>query len=69
MMASAEKLHELAKAATDASLALSKIAAAEGCQPGHVAYLSKAAMSAIAERAQTDLDLAIVAALSEQVPA
>lgn len=31
-------------------LALEKIAGAEGCQPGHVAYLSKTAMSALADR-------------------
>jgi hypothetical protein len=58
-----QQLTELAKAATDASLALSKIAAADGTQPGHVAYLSKAAMSEIAERAQVALDMAIIAAL------
>jgi hypothetical protein len=31
--------------------ALEQIAAAEGCQPGHIAYLSKTAMAMIAERA------------------
>lgn len=31
--------------------ALDKIADAEGCQPGHVNYLSKTTMSAIAARA------------------
>lgn len=58
----------LARAANDASIALSRIAAAEGCPPGHVAYLTKAAMSAIAEEAQMALDEAIIASLS-QVPA
>lgn len=64
-----DRLTELARAATEASLALSKIAAAEGAQPGHIAYLTKTSMSAIAERAQIALDSAIIEALSEQVSA
>jgi hypothetical protein len=58
-----EKLTALARAATDASLALSKIAAAADCKPGHIAHLSKADMSAIAEKAQLELDMAIIAVL------
>ena len=61
-----EHLTDLVKAAAEASLALGKIAAAEGAQPGHVAYLSKTTMSAIAEWAQLALDMAIVFALESQ---
>lgn len=38
----------------------------QGAQPGHVAYLTKSAMSEIAERAQLALDAAIVAAIEAQ---
>lgn len=62
-----EKLNALVRAATDASLALSKIAAADGVPPGHVAYLTKAEISRIAEQAQNGLDDAIIA--SRQVSA
>lgn len=68
-MADTDKLTALTRAATDASIALSKIAAADGCQPGHVAYLTKTAMSEIAARAQSALDNVITEALAERVSA